>query len=279
MPRETKTRQLRRWQTFFLIYFFIYNVTVLGSFRQLVEYGVRLAELEGRTFDFNFEDFVMLITIDHHRQPQRAGTGASMEQITDILNAACERIAGDDKVSRVWEVTQGWILLGIPVGNPEIVETLIQKRVERHCTMMELLHQIPGLDPATAHTLIQGTLEGSLSKRNDHYTAGLPYLQMNKAAAQCDVATVAYYERCVDKAGVGGGGNIKQRRTRLNDAARHFMWLPVSAGGMVSAQIAGCWGFLGRSALGTRYLAGAASLYATIDCSPCDCRPAAPGDV
>ena len=94
--------------------------------------------------------------------------------------------------------------------------------------MMELLHQIPGLDPATAHTLIQG----SLSKRNDHYTAGLPYLQMDKAAAQCDAATVAFYERCVDKAGVGGGGNIKQRRTRLNDAALHFMWLPVSAGGL-----------------------------------------------
>ena len=99
------------------------NVTVLGSFRQLVEYGVRLAELEDRTFDFNFEDFVMLITTDHHRQPQRAGTGASMAQITAILNAACERIAGNDRVSRVWEVTQGLILLGIPVGNPEIVET------------------------------------------------------------------------------------------------------------------------------------------------------------
>ena len=45
-----------------------------------------------------------------------------------------------------------------------------------------------GLDPATAHMPIQG----SLSKRKDHYTAGLPYLQMDKAAAQCDVATVAY---------------------------------------------------------------------------------------
>jgi len=218
------------------------NVTVFGSFRQLIEYGMRLAMLEGRAFEFNYEDFVMLVTTN---QPL---LGASVEQIRDILTAACERIVGNDSMSRVWEVTQGLVLLGIPVGNPEIVETLIQKRVERHCTMLEMLHQIPELDPATAHTLIRG----SLVKRNDHYAASLPILQMEKASLQCDEATVAFYSRCIDKAGVGGGGDIKRRRTRINDAAREFMWLPVSADGMGLHK-------LGARVLSGVYLAGVRS--------------------